>query len=284
MPTVSRRRFLQVLGALGLSQAAGVQLGAQPGPQLPPEPEYRAQPQPRGLRPTYGAYTFFNLHEARFVEAAVSRIIPDDELGPGALEAAVPLFIDRQLQSQFGLAATWYMQGPWQDGTEQQGYQLPLTPQEVYRSSIAALDAHAEETYGAVFAELADRDKDAILTALEAGEVDVPPLPKRILDTFWGMLLDNTKEGYFSDPAYGGNHDKVGWRLVGFPGVAAAYRGALEAYYGRPYRVDPVSIVDIHSGLAEVDGSGHAVHRDLLTGRVLTEVQHDHPERGDHEH
>lgn len=286
MPTLSRRRFLHLLGALGLSQAVGVDLRGQADPPLPVQPEYHAPTRPRGLRPVHGAYTFFTMPEARFVEAAVARLIPADDLGPGALEAGVPLFIDQQLQGKFGLAAKWYMQGPWGDGTEEQGYQLPLTPQEVYRVGIAALDVHTEERYGAVFADLPASDQDDLLRALEAGEVSVEPLPDRVLAAFWGMLLDNTMEGYFADPAYGGNHDKVGWRLVGFPGVAAAYRGAIEAYYGRAYRVDPVSIADIQNGLVEVDDSGHAVHRDPVTGRVLAELRHDHPHDpgSDHEH
>ena len=26
-------------------------------------------------------------------------------------------------------------------------------------------------------------------------------------------------EGFFADPMYGGNRDKVGWKMIGFPGV-----------------------------------------------------------------
>ena len=271
--TVSRRRFLQVLGAVGLTQA--VVASAQATPTLPQAPEYSAPRQPRALHALESAYTFFTVPEARFVEAATARLIPNDDLGPGALEAGVAPFIDRQLQGKFGLAADWYMQGPWGDGTDEQGYQLPLLPQEVYRLGIAAVDMLAEARYGSVFADLGAADQDSLLTALENGELDAPPLPPRILNTFWDMLLENTKQGFFSDPAYGGNQDKAGWRLVGFPGVAAAYRGALEAYYNVPYSVEPVSIADIQNSRIETDAGGHAVHRDLLTGRIITEVIHD---------
>src|SRR5437660_651170 len=54
--------------------------------------------------------------EMAFVDAAVARIIPNDDLGPGAKEAGVGLFIDRQLAGPYGRGETWYMQGPWREG------------------------------------------------------------------------------------------------------------------------------------------------------------------------
>ena len=282
--TLSRRRFLQALAAVGLVQSIDSTSHGQVQPALPTAPDYLPQARPRGLGESPGAYTFLTRVEARFVEAACARIIPSDELGPGALEAGVPMFIDRQLQGKFGLAAKWYMRGPWQEGVEEQGYQLPLTPQEVYRVCIPALDLHAEETYGRGFADLQGTDQDRILSTLEKGELAVEPLPSTVLSAFWEMLYDNVMQGYFADPAYGGNRDKVGWRLVGFPGVAAAYRGVIEAYYGVPYRVEPVSIADIQNGLAEADGSGHAVHRDALTGQIIAGVTHDHGQGHAHGH
>ena len=224
--TLSRRRFLQALGALGLTQLLPEPERAQVAPELPRAPQYRAPGQTRALPSVQGAYTFFNRHEARFVEAAVARLIPADDLGPGALEAGVPYFIDQQLQGKFGLAAKWYMQGPWPEGAAQeQGYQLPLTPQELYRLCIPALDMYSEESGGQVFADLDGSAQDELLSRLEEGELEIDPLPGAFLDTFWGLLLDNTIEGFFADPAYGGNADKTSWRLVGFPGVAAADAG-----------------------------------------------------------
>jgi gluconate 2-dehydrogenase gamma chain len=76
------------------------------------------------------------------------------------------------------------------------------------------------------------------------------------------MLLSNTMEGFFSDPIYGGNRDKVGWRLVGFPGVGAAYRTRVEQY-GQPYTVEPVGIEDVLERRARVDEHGHVEHDPL---------------------
>src|SRR5581483_10183894 len=75
-----------------------------------------------------GTLKFFTPDEAAFIDAAVARLIPADDLGPGAKEAGVTVFLDRQLAGPYGHAETWYMSGPWHDGTKSQGYQSRLNP------------------------------------------------------------------------------------------------------------------------------------------------------------
>ena len=63
-----------------------------------------------------------------------------------------------------------------------------------------------------------------MLKALEKGEVELPSLSSKL---FFDLLWRNTEEGFFADPIYGGNRDKVGWKLIGFPGVpSGAYKDA----------------------------------------------------------
>ena len=38
---------------------------------------------------------------------------------------------------------------------------------------------------------------------------------------FFEALLQSAMEGFFADPIYGGNRDKVSWRMVGYPGLPA---------------------------------------------------------------
>ncbi len=76
---------------------------------------------------------FFNDREWAFINAAVARLIPADELGPGAKEAGVPEFIDRQLNTPYATGSIWYMQGPFNpDVPKEMGYQLPLVPKQIY--------------------------------------------------------------------------------------------------------------------------------------------------------
>lgn len=239
-------------------KSVAVASAAIPGALAPAQARTGAAEQgPRECAAEQPAYVFFNPVEAAFVEAAVDRLIPADELGPGAREAGVAVFIDRQLAGAFGTMARGYCRGPWEDGTPQQGYQSRLTPQEVYRGAIRAVDALCVEQHGRTFAALAPAQQDEMLHALEAGKLAFGIAPASL---FFEMLWDNTVEGFFSDPMYGGNRDKAGWRLVGFPGVAAVYLPYIEKY-DTPYRAEPVSIADVQNRRVRVDEHGHPVHR-----------------------
>lgn len=205
-------------------------------------------------------FLYLNPAEVAFIEAAVERLIPADELGPGAKEACVPRFIDRQLAGSWGVHGRSYRLGPWKEGTPQQGYQLPLTPQEIYRAAIHEINAYCSRCHGKAFGFLDASIQDEVLAALESGGVELATVPSK---TFFGLLLRNTKEGFFSDPIHGGNHDKAGWRLIGFPGVASAAYVTEMADPGKfnvPYSVEPVSIADIRQKLVKVDGQGYPKH------------------------
>jgi gluconate 2-dehydrogenase gamma chain len=182
---------------------------------------------------------FFTAPEAAFVAAATARLIPSDATGPGAQEAGVTDFIDRQLAGPFGRAADWYMQGPFAEGTPEQGYQSRRTPADLYRAAIHAIDGHcASQFEGKSFAALAPDEQDALLKQLESGEIDLRDVPVK---TFFSMLLDNTKEGYFSDPIHGGNRDMASWKMIGFPGARADYTDFVDRY-NEPYPLPPIGI------------------------------------------
>ena len=180
---------------------------------------------------------FFAPAEWVFVMAAVARIIPSEGEGPGALEARVPVFIDRQLAGEFGAAADLYMEGPFEPGADENlGPQSPLTPAEIYREGIAAFDSWCLDQKGAEFAGLEAGAQDEALTSLADGDAGLDAEVRE----FWPLLLQNVKEGYFSDPKYGGNHGMASWVHIGFPGARANF---LE-WVGRdePYPLGPVDI------------------------------------------
>ena len=106
------------------------------------------------------------------------------------------------------------------------------------------------------FDQLAADRQDEVLTALEKGKIDLPSLSAKL---FFDLLLRNTDEGYFADPIYGGNRDKVGWKLLGFPGLpSAAYRGHLDK--SEPYRAEPVSMLDVQRNEEQLDAEGFVKH------------------------
>ena len=83
---------------------------------------------------------FFSEAEALIVAAAASRIFPSDEMGPGAQEAGVAIYIDRQLAGPWGRDRHRYTQEPFEEGVPPEfGYQGKANPQQIYRSALKDL-------------------------------------------------------------------------------------------------------------------------------------------------
>jgi gluconate 2-dehydrogenase gamma chain len=61
---------------------------------------------------------------------------------------------------------------------------------------------------------------------------------------FFDNFLQLTMEGFFADPMYGGNKDKIAWKMIGFPGLPASYRDEIKTYYNKKYDKGPLSIAD----------------------------------------
>jgi gluconate 2-dehydrogenase gamma chain len=208
------------------------------------------------------AFGFLTQPEIAFLDAAVERLIPTDELGPGGKDAGVTVYIDRQLFSSWGTHGRNYRSGPWLEGTPEQGFQSRLTPQEIYRVGIREINDYCRATHGKPFDQLATQKQDEVLKALEKGDIGLPSLSSKL---FFDLLWRNTEEGYFADPMYGGNRGKVGWKLVGFPGVpSGAYREHLDKT--DPYHAEPVSILDVQLGQAQVDAQGFVKHTMIKRG------------------
>lgn len=205
---------------------------------VPWQPNEAAAPTP-ALPGTPDPLPFFTPDERNFIDAAVSRLIPADDLGPGAKEAGVTVFIDRQLAGGFGQGQTWYMQGPWADGTASQGFQSRMTPAQIYRAAIKAIDEYCGKNFNnKKFAELPLTDQDKVISGMEKGDIQLEGIKAK---TFFDMFLQNTVEGFLSDPIYGGNRDMVGWKLIGFPGARYDYRDHVSKH-GEKYPLPPVGI------------------------------------------
>jgi gluconate 2-dehydrogenase gamma chain len=183
---------------------------------------------------------FFTVEERQAVDAITARLIPTDETGPGAREADVVTFIDRQLAGFYGRAQRWYMEGPFPDEPlDTQGYQQPHTPAGLWREGLAGLDAHCREAYDdRPFHALSEEDQDAVLTAMADGEIEFEGLSA---ERFFDFAREMTIEGFFCDPIYGGNRDMAGWRLVGFPGARYDYRDFIH-HDGAALDLPPVSL------------------------------------------
>lgn len=234
MSHFSRRELLAKVGLAGLAAAITPEVRAkeiaQPDHEQP-KSERREEPGQNENR-----YLFFNREEAQFVEAAVARLIPSDEY-PGAIEAGVSNYLDKQLGGAWGSGERLYRSGPWEPTRPGLGYQLPLTPGELFHTAIKAINADLAKS-GRPFWEMSPEQQDEYLHRLEDNKIDLNDVPS---DIFFSQLWEMTVEGFFSDPVYGGNKDMVAWKMIGFPGAYASYYDLIDQH-GIKLQREPVSL------------------------------------------
>jgi gluconate 2-dehydrogenase gamma chain len=234
-PPLNRREVIAAsVSALmvesGAAQAALVKGGLpfRPGSTNPPDGA------------PLGAWQFFTSEEGSTVEAIVDRLIPADALSAGGKDVGCAVYIDRQLAGPYGHFGGWYMKGPFQRGTPQQGEQSEVTFAERYRKALAALDDYCRQALGKRFADLSNEPKDQIIKELEEDKLKLGETSGK---DFFKQILGDTQQGFFADPIYGGNKDMASWKMIGFPGTHYDYREWVE----RPNEtvtLPPVSIKD----------------------------------------
>jgi len=232
-----RRAFLKGAVAGGAAAATVSLPRAAEAQQGAPAPGSQGSPAPANT------YAYLNPDEAAFVEALVDHMVPADSLTPKGTELGLNTYIDRALAGGWGKGDRLYMQGPWKQGVPSQGYQLPLTPAELYRAGIAAANAFCVKTYGKSFDKISESQREEFLQGLRAGKVAFENGPSARV--FFATLYQNVMEGMFADPIYGGNRNKAGWKMIGFPGVIAVHYQNVEKYRDKKYSVDPVGISDM---------------------------------------
>ena len=174
-----------------------------------------------------GGWHFFTSQEAKSVEAFVNRLIPPDPQTPGGKDCGCAIFIDRQLAGPYGRNESYYMMGPFQQGTKQQGQQSALTIAHQYRKALAALDEACRSKFGKSFPDLSDDAKDATIKGLEDDSFKLDGFDGK---SFFTQILTDTRNGFLSDPIYGGNKDLAAWKMIGFPGTHYDYRDWIDRH------------------------------------------------------
>lgn len=231
---INRRTFLKGSVAGGAAAVAVT---------LPAAAQAQASAATAGAGSASMGYAFLNADEAAFIEAVVDHMVPADALTPKGTDIGLHIFIDRSLAGAWGKGDRLYLQGPWKQGTPSQGYQLPLTPSELFRAGIAASNAHCIKTYKKNFDRLAENQREEFLLALQGGKVTFENGPPA--RTFFTMLYQSVMEGMFSDPIYGGNRNKAGWKLIGFPGAIAVHHQNVEKFRDKKFPAEPMGIADM---------------------------------------
>jgi gluconate 2-dehydrogenase gamma chain len=163
---LDRRDFLKGAVVGGAAAAGGTAVIATPQIAQAEAPAAAAPAAPEAA-----GYAFLNLDEAAFVEALVDHMVPADEVSPKGTDLGVNIYIDRALAGAWGKGERLYMQGPWKQGAPSQGYQLPLTPAQLYRAGIEATNAHCRKSYGKSFDRIDVTQRQEVLIGLSTGKI-----------------------------------------------------------------------------------------------------------------
>jgi gluconate 2-dehydrogenase gamma chain len=164
---------------------------------------------------------FFTEWEFDYATAMAETIWPTDDLGPGAREAGVGYYIDAQLAGSWGQGHRFYLNGPFFTPADTgHGWQIPMTPADVYRAFLPGFDAYVRNSLGNPYPLLSADQQTTAMTALQKGQAVIPigGTTAFASSDFYSMFRQNVLEGMLADPAYGGNKDMVGWKFIGFPG------------------------------------------------------------------
>lgn len=192
---------------------------------------------------------FFSEHEWETIEAAAARIIPTDH-DPGAREARVIVFIDRYLSGiDYVYAAadgSGFLKLAGAEANAARARNAVF--RQMYRDGVVELDRLARQYNAPDFARADETTQDAVLVELSG-----QPKPARVrLDehaVFYSRLQGNTdqgkpffetlcfhvRQGFYADPVYGGNKDRIGWKVIGFPGPESLKDTMDGSYTTAPY-------------------------------------------------
>lgn len=200
-------------------------------------------------------WLFFDEHQWSTVEAAMARIIPTDD-HPGAKEAGTVKFVDQYLSGIDFVYARPNGSGFEEiEGKRAEAWQRRIEVlREKYVEGIKEMDRISRSQFDDDFVGLMDEKQDQVLAymerpdqqaELEQARVTVgygaPPEPAmqqtstEIEIDFFPLLALHTRQGFYSDPIYGGNKDRVGWKLIGFDGPESLAETHAGRYTTRPY-------------------------------------------------
>lgn len=189
-------------------------------------------------------YQSLSADEAIFVEALVDLMCPADDLTPGGTECGIATYIDRQIAGSFGHNYRLYTSGPWLAAPAETGYQLPLSRDEWFKAGIAAAQSRCRAATTRSFDQLAPAQQDEFLSKLATGTFDDDRFALGVW--FNELVYPLFVQGCFADPIYGGNRDKVFWKLIGYPGLPATNSTNVVTLKGKPVpgAANPKSIQD----------------------------------------
>jgi gluconate 2-dehydrogenase gamma chain len=239
---ISRRDLLKGAGLAGAAALLPLHPGAGQVAAAPASGpvEVAAAPSTAPVLPRPRVLENLTAEEGELLEAIMARLIPNDEHGPGAVEAGALQYVDRALGG------------------------FLKESRDAYRDGLAAFDRYCRISRGAPFLQLSTVDQDSVLIDCEGGSAtgSGAGFPASS-GAFFSMVKGHTWQGVFGDPFYGGNVGFVGWDLIRYPGVRTGVsvtdqqqleRGELTPMRRSAYESDMFEKATAH-GVTSVEGA-----------------------------
>ncbi|MCD7937324.1 MAG: gluconate 2-dehydrogenase subunit 3 family protein [Tannerellaceae bacterium] len=147
------------------------------------------------------AYRSFSSAQADCIGAICEQIIPTDEY-PGAIDAGVVNFIDRQIQIRF---PEW---------------------KKMYEDGIRSINSYCKAIYKKEFAEVPWEEQTKILMAMERNELPEEYWQAISQRHFFHQVRYHTMMGFYGAPHHGGNKEYVSYRMMNlnYPFIAGQNR------------------------------------------------------------
>lgn len=146
------------------------------------------------LLPARGAelapWRFFNAAEARLVDAITEQIIPADQ-DPGASDAGVVNFMDKQLAGRF------------------------RRHQQAYREGLVGVEETSRAMFGREFVSLAAEQQIEVLKTLESGKAKGETWRKQSASSFFRLIREHAMAGFYGGPQHGGNRGYCSYKMLG---------------------------------------------------------------------
>ena len=134
-------------------------------------------------------YRFFTIEEANCIIAICEQIIPKDK-SPGATDAGVIYYIDRQLSGVFNY------------------------DQETYRKGIKNLQSYCSGKFGKTFDLIIPADQIKVMKMMESNQINESEWPKSKPSDFFNLVLSHTMQGFYGSPIHGGNKDYLSFEML----------------------------------------------------------------------
>lgn len=164
-----------------------------------------------------GKWRFLSDEEGMLVDALAEQIIPTDE-HPGAIEARVTNFIDKQLVIHY------------------------KKHQDNYRVNLLKLQNTCLHMHNVKFEKLEWEIQTNFLETMEKGGLVADNWPGNEQRNFFNMFVDHCMQGFYGSPRHGGNYKYVSYRMLELPYPDFISQNRYKNMDWRTYPTNPVNL------------------------------------------